>query len=255
MKKIGIIGGMSFESTVHYYEQINRLVNERAGGLVSADMVLRSVNFEEYRKLMESDDWDEIAKRLSKEALDLVLMDKCDYVAIATNTMHKVADKVVGPHAVSDNIWPITTNYYEIPLVHIGDCVAKECISKGFNRVAIIGTRMTMTDDFMKDHLRRYGLMVVDRFEDGEIGEIDRIIFEELCHGKTSWESAERILNILIAVELRDKKNGGSGFDAAILGCTELRMLSTEFHDIKDHFAIVDSTQVHINKIVELCLS
>ena len=255
MKRIGIIGGMSFESTLHYYEQINRQVNEQAGGLTSADIVLRSVNFGEYCELMKSGDWNEIARKLSTEALDLVLLNKCDYVAIATNTMHKVADKVEGPHAVSDNIWPPTTSYVGVPLIHIGDCVAEECVAKGFNRVAIIGTKMTMTDDFMKNRLGRYGLEVVGGFEDSEIQEIDRIIFEELCHGKTEWKSHEKILNILMEVEIRDKKSGGRGFDAAILGCTELRMLYGDFPGIKNHFAILDSTKVHIDRLADLCLS
>jgi aspartate racemase len=121
MKRIGIIGGMSPESTLHYYECINRQVNGLAqknglGEHISADMVLRSVNFEEYCQLMDADNWKEIAKKLYVEATTLICKNDCDYVAIATNTMHKVAGDV----CPSDQ------------LVHIGDCVAEECLDKGF---------------------------------------------------------------------------------------------------------------------------
>lgn len=109
MKRIGIIGGMSFESTLHYYERINRQVKERAGGLTSADMVLRSVNFEEYHRLMEKGDWQTIGAMLQYEAIGLATRDGCDYVAIATNTMHKVADRISGVY--------MTDRGY-IPLVH-----------------------------------------------------------------------------------------------------------------------------------------
>lgn len=98
MKRIGIIGGMSYESTLHYYERINRQVNERADGLTSADLVLRSVNFEEYHELMGKGYWQEIGRRLSVEARDLVVAHRCKYVAIATNTMHKVADHIAEPY-------------------------------------------------------------------------------------------------------------------------------------------------------------
>ena len=98
MKRIGIIGGMSYESTFHYYERINRQVNERAGGLTSADMVLRSVNFEKYHELMEKGDWVTIGRRLRAAARNLFLENQCNYVAIATNTMHKVAEYIAEPY-------------------------------------------------------------------------------------------------------------------------------------------------------------
>lgn len=263
MKRIGIIGGMSFESTSHYYDRINRQVNKRAGGDTSADLILRSVNFEEYRKLMKLNQWSEIAHRLSIEALNLTLKDNCEYVAIATNTMHKVADYVVGPHEVFDSngIWPQITSYESVPLVHIGDCVADECKKRGFERVAIIGTKFTMTEDFMKNRLRQNGLEVADTFIPSEIDEIDRIIFDELCHGIIKPESRETITRILVRADSRDYENEGTGFDAVILGCTELENLmgkkmqyyiSNSRHDHR--YKLVNSTQAHINKIVDLCL-
>ena len=263
MKRIGIIGGMSFESTIHYYDRINREVNQRAGGDTSADLVLRSVNFEEYRELMKLNQWPEIAHRLSFEALDLTLKDNCEYVAIATNTMHKVADYIVGPHEVIDSevIWPPIKSYQSVPLVHIGDCVADECKERGFKRVAIIGTKFTMTEDFMKNRLRQNGLEIVDTFISSEIDAIDHIIFDELCHGIIKPESREAVTQILARADSRDYENEGTGFDAVILGCTELENLTGDWMEYyisnprhNHHYEFVNSTQAHINRIVDLCL-
>ena len=252
MKRIGIIGGMSPESTLHYYERINRQVNELAqdndlGEHTSADIVLRSVNFEEYCQLMDADNWAEIAKKLYVEATTLICKNDCDYVAVATNTMHKVANDI----CPSDQ------------LVHIGDCIAEECIASGFKRVAIIGTKTTMTESFMKDRMRQHGLEVGDPFTDEEIDEIDRVIFEELCHGEADTESSENVMSMLYQADTRDMEKGGKGFDAFILGCTELEMLVDALGDyiianpskFKHRFKLVNSTQSHINKLVDLCLS
>ena len=249
MKRIGIIGGMSFESTLHYYEQINRKVNERAGGLVSADLVLRSVNFEEYHDLMEKGDWCEIAHRLSFEALDLVLKSKCDYVAIATNTMHKVADPVIGPHEVVDNAaWPPISRWIDIPLVHIGDCIAEECKKVNAKRVLLLGTKFTMTEDFMPCRLFDHDIEVIDTGDyPEEIEEINRIIFEELCHGIVTPESKEFMMNFAYQFPADSDERP----DAIILGCTELNMI-LEPDDVD--VPLVDSTKAHIDKLVNLCL-
>ena len=281
MKRIGIIGGMSFESTLHYYERINRQIGETAranalaqaddpdgtyepaGEHVSADIVLRSVNFEEYCKRMESGDWQEIANMLSDEATSLIHDCHCDYVAIATNTMHKVAKEILSDMHYKDGHMKLKPRRIEeAQFVHIGDCVAEECIEKGYKRVAIIGTKTTMTEDFMKDRLRKHGLEVADTFTDEEITEIDRIIFEELCHGVSDDDSKHTVLNAIVHADSRDMDNGDIGFDAVILGCTELEMLFDEEEEYfisnpKHHhrYEFVNSTQAHINKLVELCLS
>ena len=259
MKRIGIVGGMSYESTLHYYERINRQVNERAGGLVSADLVLRSVNFEEYHELMEKDDWAMIGKRLSDEATKLAIEEGCRYIAIATNTMHKVASYVSGEHSLLRQHYA-RPMYADVRLVHIGDCIAEKCKKEGIQRVALIGTRFTMTDGFMKKRLRDNGLEVIDTFKKSEIDEIDRIIFDELCHGIVKPESENRLLNIAANADDRDMDNGGTGIDGFILGCTELEMLFSggPYFFIKPrhkhHFKFINSTQAHIDKIVELCL-
>lgn len=249
MRRIGLIGGMSPESTTHYYEGINRQVNERAGGPTSADLVLRSVNFAEYHKLMEEHRWDEIAYKLIFESLHLTLSDKCDYVAIATNTMHKVADKIVGPHDVlDDNIWPKTYSKVSIPLVHIGDCIAEKCKEIGAERVLLLGTKFTMTEDFLKRKLAMHGIqtMSVGNYPD-EIAEINRIIFDELCHGVVTPESKEFMMNFIYQFPADSDIRP----DAVVLGCTELDMIITP-EDVD--LPLIDSTRAHIDKIVELCL-
>ena len=247
MKRIGIIGGMSYESTLHYYERINRQVNERAGGLTSADLVLRSVNFEEYHELMEKGGWQEIGRRLSIEARTLVIGNQCDYVAIATNTMHKVADYVTGPYS-----WMKTEHSrvirVDIPLVHIGDCIAEKCKEVGAKRVLLLGTKFTMTEDFMAKRLAQHGIevMPVDNYPD-EVDEIDRIIFEELCHGVVTPESKEFMINFVYQFPADSDDRP----DAIVLGCTELEMI-LEPDDVS--IPLINSTQAHIDKIVELCL-
>lgn len=259
MRRIGIIGGMSYESTLHYYERINRQVNERAGGLSSADLVLRSVNFEDYHKLMEKSDWATIGRRLRAAARNLFLENQCNYVAIATNTMHKVAEYIAEPYTWIQHTGARAIRV-EIPLVHIGDCIAEKCKKEGIQRVALLGTRFTMTDGFMKKRLRDNGLEVIDTFKKSEIDGINRIIFDELCHGIVKPESENRLLNIAANADDRDMDNGGTGIDGFILGCTELEMLFSDepYFFIKPrhehHYKFIDSTQAHIDKIVELCL-
>ena len=284
MKRIGIIGGMSYESTLHYYKGINDKVNERLGGLSSADLVLRSVDFEPYHKFMKDDNWSAIAYRLRREALDLVLKCNCDYVAIATNTMHKVAENVIRPTNVivgSTDIWPYTTREVTVPLVHIGDCVAEECKAAGVERVILLGTKFTMTEDFMKKRLEDNGLTVVNDFPEETIERIDHIIFDELCHGRTERKSAQFLHDLCNEALRRDETIG------IILGCTELEILLCESTSnwvshhhgvavVRDdeilrllhgcNFAkwveheygskkIFDTTEAHINRLAELCVS
>ena len=254
MKRIGIIGGMSYESTLHYYKEINRQVNERAGRLNSADLILRSVNFEEYHELMESGNWDEIAHRLSHMALDLVLLDKCDFVAIATNTMHKVADIVAGPHTVKDTIWPPTVTEVDIPLIHIGDSIAEKCKEVGAKRVLLLGTKFTMTEDFLKKRLAEHEIETMDlSCHSKDVDEIDRIIFQELCRGAVTDESADFLVDFIRKFPTDSEPEP----DAIILGCTELDMLikSESIRGQRKKIPIIDSTKAHIESIVKHCLS
>ena len=247
MKRIGIIGGMSYESTLHYYERINRQVNERAGGPTSADLVLRSVNFEDYHKLMEKGDWATIGRLLRAAARNLFLENQCNYVAIATNTMHKVAEYIAEPYTWMQHAGARAIRV-EIPLVHIGDCIAKKCKEVGAKRVLLLGTKFTMTEDFMAKRLAQHGIevMSVDNYPE-EIEEIDRVIFDELCHGVVTAESKEFMMNFVYQFPADSDIRP----DAIILGCTELEMI-LEQDDVD--IPLINSTQAHIDKIVELCL-
>lgn len=247
MKRIGLIGGMSFESTLDYYTRINQRVNVLADGeLASADMVLRSVNFDEYCKLIECDDWETITERLINE-IELLDVFGCDYVALCTNTMHKVADEI------EETLFYATGQYGEDgPFVHIGDCVAEKCIEAGVKRVALIGTRITMTDRFMKDRLEANGLEVVNNFTNEQIERIDQLIFDELCQGVIR-HSMEFLRDLCY-----DLAKSGE-VDGIVLGCTELGIvLDKHFSrqlDRDHHVLLFDTTQAHIEKLVELCLS
>lgn len=241
---------MSYHSTLQYYEGINRIVNEKAGGMASADLVIRSVNFEQYHQWMQNGEWNEISNYLCAEAWNLAYDMRCDYIAIATNTMHKVADDING--AIS--------GYGRQPkLVHIGDCVAEKCLKNGVKRVTLIGTKFTMMESFMKCRLRQNGLEVVDNFTESEIREINRIIFDELCHGKVTDKAVSAFLNIAYRANHRDIESGNAGFDGVILGCTELNMLVPDESimvkpEYQSHFQFIDSTEAHIERLAELCL-
>ena len=182
MKTIGIIGGMSYESSIHYYERINNQVNEIAGGLTCARMIIYNVNFEEIRKLMLDNEWDNIGEELARIAK--VLEDAgADYIAIATNTMHKLADYV------QSNIG--------IPLIHIADCVADKCKERNVLNVGLLGTKYTMVEDFLENRLIENGLTVCTPSNEEDINEIDRIIFDELCKGNIKESSKDYYVNVI----------------------------------------------------------
>ena len=145
MKTIGIIGGMSYESSLHYYERINAQVNQIAGDLTSSKMLIYNVNFQEIRELMLNSKWDKIGIELATIA-KILENAGADYIAIATNTMHKVADYI--------------QNQIHIPLIHIADCVANKCRENHIFNVGLLGTKYTMTEDFLKRRLRENNLSV-----------------------------------------------------------------------------------------------
>lgn len=231
MKKIGIIGGMSYESSIHYYDRINRQVNELAGGLTCAELIIYNVNFEKIRKLMLNNEWDEIGEELTRIAKVLENAG-ADYIVIATNTMHKLADYI------QSNI--------NIPLIHIADCVANVCLESGITNVGLLGTRYTMEEDFLRNRLEQNGLRVIVPQIKEEIKEIDRIIFDELCKGIIKEESNQYYINVI------DKMKKEDNIQGVILGCTEIEMLVK-----KDDLDIpmFDTTQSHIDSIVKKVLT
>lgn len=230
MKTIGLIGGMSYESSIHYYERINKQINEIAGGLTCAQMIIYNVNFEKIRVLMLNNEWDKISIELGKIA-KILENAGADYVAIATNTMHKLADYI--------------QNQINIPLIHIADCVADKCKKSNILNVGLLGTKYTMVEDFLKDRLRKNGLIVLTPKESERIDEIDRIIFDELCKGEIKECSKKYYIDVINNMK---KENGIEGI---ILGCTEIEMLIKQ-SDLD--IPIFDTTQSHIDSIVEYSL-
>lgn len=230
MKTIGVIGGMSYESSIHYYERINHQVNEMAGGLTSAKLIIYNVNFEEIRLLMLNNKWEEIGIELSKIAKTLEIAG-ADYIVIATNTMHKLADFI--------------QSKINIPIIHIADCVAEQCLENNVVNVGLLGTRYTMEEDFLKNRLIRNGLTVSTPNQENQISEIDRIIFEELCKGVIKDSSREYYVDVINNMK---RKNNIQGI---ILGCTEIEMLVKQ-QDLD--IPIFDTTQSHIDSIVKYSL-
>ena len=227
MKTIGIIGGMSYESSIHYYERINNQVNKLAGGLTCAKMIIYNVNFEDIRKLMLSNEWDKIGIELSTIARALENVG-ADYIVIATNTMHKLADYI--------------QSQINIPLIHIADCVADKCKESNIFNVGLLGTKYAMVEDFLKNRLRDNGLTVTTPQNEEDINEIDRIIFDELCKGEIKDSSREYYISVINNMIQQNNIKG------VILGCTEIEMLVNQ-SDLD--IPIFDTTQSHIDSIVD----
>lgn len=230
MKTIGMIGGMSYESSIHYYQRINDGVNELAGGLTCAKMLIYNVNFEDIRKYMLNGEWDRIGEELIRIA-KILEQAGSDYIVVATNTMHKLASQI--------------QNEISIPLIHIADCVAEECKKNGVQRVGLIGTRYTMTEDFLVKRLEENGLIVSVPTDKMEIDDIDNIIFHELCKGQVNEDSRKRYIEIVNQMIEKNKIEG------LILGCTEIEMLLKP-GDVS--IPLFDTTQAHINSIIDYCL-
>lgn len=230
MKTIGIIGGMSYESSLHYYERINRQVNEICGDLTCAKLLIYNVNFQEIRSRMLDGKWDEIGDILSKVAKTLESAG-ADYIVIATNTIHKVADKV--EESIS------------IPLIHIADTVSEVVHKKGIKKVGLLGTKYTMTEDFLRNRIKSNGIDAVVPKERLEIDEIDKIIFDELCKGDIKDTSKEYYISVI------NKMIEEEGVEGVILGCTEIEML---LKDGDVSVPLFDTTQAHIDAIVDYAL-
>ncbi len=230
MKTIGLIGGMSWESTVPYYRHVNETIKEHLGGLHSAKVVLYSVDFHEVERLQHAGDWD-AAGRLLADAARSLQAAGADFLVLCTNTMHKVAPAIEG--AVS------------IPLFHIADPTAEEIKRAGFIRIGLLGTRFTMEQAFYKDRLReRHGLdVIVPEPADRDI--VHRIIYEELCLGRIvdgSRDEYRRVIAALVA----------QGAQAIILGCTEISLLVAQRDAAVPLF---DTTAIHARKAAEWALT
>ena len=230
MKIVGLIGGMSWESTIPYYRQINELIKERLGGLHSAKIILYSVNFHDIERLQRAGDW-ETAGQLMGDAARCLEGAGADFLVLCTNTMHKVAAAIEAA--------------VHIPLLHIADPTAAEIKAAGFSTVGLLGTRFTMEESFYKDSLQeRHGLRIlIPMSDDGQI--IHRIIYEELCLGHTCEESRNEHRRVIRTLVHR-------GAEAVILGCTEISLLVDQ-HD--STVPLFDTTRIHARKAAEWALA
>jgi aspartate racemase len=202
MKTIGMLGGMSWESTIPYYRIINEQVRARLGSLHSAEIVLYSVDFEPIETMQRSGDW-EAAGEILADAASAVERAGADFLVLCTNTMHKVADAI--------------TRRCTIPLLHIAEPTARAVRERNIRRVALLGTRFTMEQDFYRDRLEAEGLEVLVP-EATDRHEVHRIIFEELCLGDIRAQSRDSYRRIIDRMVSR-------GAEGVILGCTEIGLL------------------------------
>lgn len=230
MKTIGLLGGMSWESTALYYKQINEGIKRKLGSLHSAKIVIYSVDFDEIEKLQHTGDWDKTAEILSLAAKNIENAS-ADFLLICTNTMHKVV--------------PIIQKNINIPIIHIADATAKVLQKDNIKKVGLLGTAFTMKEDFYKNRItENFGINVIVPSEE-DIKIIHKIIYEELCLGIIKDESRQRYLEII-------EKLAILGVEGIILGCTEICMLiSPKDTDIK----LYDTTTIHAKEAVSLALS
>ena len=226
MKTIGLLGGMSWESTLDYYKAINESVKNALGGLHSAKIVMYSVDFEPIEKMQHAGDWDGTARILS-EAAKSIQAAGADFLLICTNTMHKVAPEIEAS--------------IQIPLLHIADATAEVLVGEGIKTVGLLGTAFTMEQDFYKGRLaNNYGLKVlVPNKEDREI--VHKVIYQELCLGITEAASKAEYLRIIDVL-------AAQGAEAVILGCTEIGMLVNQADTT---VSLLDTTAIHAQKAVE----
>lgn len=229
MKVIGLIGGMSWNSTLEYYRLINKMIAARLGGLHSARIVLYSLDFEEIECAQRESRWDDAASILS-EAGKALKQAGADFLLICTNTMHKVADEV--------------SKASGLPVLHIVDATGDAIREKGLVKVGLLGTKFVMGDPFYRDRLKeRFDIDAVVPTED-EQAVVHRIIYDELCHGKISIPSRKACLEIIECL----KRRGAKGI---ILGCTELPLL---IHPDDVPVLLFDTTHLHAEAAAELAL-
>lgn len=228
MKTIGLIGGMSWESTVTYYQIINKEVRQIMGGLHSAKVLLHSVDFSEIEECQANGDWDKSADILSKAARGLE-MAGADFIIICTNTMHKVAKTI--------------QSRIGIPIIHIAEATAEVLLHENIKRVVLLGTKYTMTQDFYKKKLEEAGIDVLIP-SDQSIEVINNIIYDELCLGIIREESKQQYISVM--EELAKK-----GAQGVILGCTEIGLLIQQEDTL---LPVFDTTQIHAKKAALLAV-
>lgn len=228
MKTIGLIGGMSWESTIPYYRIINEEVKNRLGGLHSAKIVLYSVEFDEIEKCQSNGEWEKSGDILGNAA-KAVESAGADFLLICTNTMHKVVPQIA--------------SMIDIPIIHIADATADELEKNNTRSIGLLGTKYTMTQDFYKQRLIDRGIRVLIP-DEGDIETLNTVIFDELCVGKISDVSREKLKEIITKLKCK-------GAEGVILGCTEIGLL---IHQSDVDIPVFDTTVIHARKAAELAI-
>ncbi|MEO5808164.1 aspartate/glutamate racemase family protein [Devosia sp.] len=228
MKTIGLIGGMSWESTAHYYRVLNQETARQLGGLHSAPLIVHSVDFAPIAAMQSAGDWDGAGRQLHQVARGLAAAG-AQVLGLATNTMHVVADTI--------------TQGLDIPFIHIADPTADALLADGFDSIGLLGTRFTMEMDFYRKRLEARGLTVL--IPDVDRTNLNAIIYEELCHGMVT----ERSRDAYIAAIARLQQHGAQ---AVILGCTEICML---IDDSVSPLPTYDTTDLHAKALVAAALA
>jgi len=230
MKTIGMIGGMSWESSIEYYRIINQTVREKLGGLHSAKSIMVSVEFAEIEALQHQNRWDELAFIMIEAARSLE-RGGADFVIICTNTMHKLYDEV------QKNI--------KIPMLNIADATAEKIMADGIDKIALLGTRFTMEEDFYKGRLvNNYGLdVIIPSSEQREI--VHRVIYDELCAGIIKPDSRQKYAEIIQSL-------AAEGAGGVILGCTEIGLLVKQ---ADSPVPLFDTTEIHARAAVYYALA
>lgn len=230
MKTIGLLGGMSWESTIPYYRLINEGIKHRLGGLHSASLLLHSVDFHEIEACQASGEWDKAGEILAQAALGLERAG-AEGILLCTNTMHKVADQIEGRCA--------------LPFLHIADATGRAIQAAGMKRVALLGTRYTMEQDFYRGRLSaQFGIECLIP-DDADRARINQIIFDELCLG--TFSEASRAFYIEVIGKLAEE-----GAEGVIFGCTEIGLLVPAE---QSPITVFDTTAIHAADAVEFMLS
>lgn len=228
MKTIGFIGGMSWESTVTYYQVVNETVKRELGGLHSAKVLLFSVDFAEIEAYQAKGEWEASARVLSQAAVNLEKAG-ADFIVICTNTMHKVAPEI--------------QREISIPVIHIAEATAEDLKKNGITKVGLLGTKYTMTQEFYKSKLTEAGIAVVIPDEDG-ITVVNDVIYKELCLGIISEQSKQKFLSVIEDLQ----RKGARG---VILGCTEIGLLIGQEDTT---LPVFDTTLIHATKAAMLAI-
>ncbi|MBD1582549.1 aspartate/glutamate racemase family protein [Pseudoalteromonas sp. S16_S37] len=229
MKTIGLLGGMSWESTLSYYRLINEAVKAQLGGLNSAKLILHSVNFADIEVLQRAGDWHQCGQILGEAAHGLELAG-AQCIVICTNTMHKVVEQI--------------TQHTSLPVLHVADVVANALKAQGIGCAALLGTRFTMQESFYIERLQSHGLSVIVPSEI-EQKAVDSIIYQELCLGKIVPSSKAKYIEVINTLAQR-------GARGVILGCTEIGLLIAQQDCVLPLF---DTTYLHAQAVVNYAIN